>query len=135
MSNPRNIRFYDELEYHGTTYQGDNTIVFSQVPTYGTNHSAQIGLAVTVVAPGQIGLGATGNALLGKLKAVEADLNVTVQDAGYMTLAYPANDGTAPVLNGHVCVNGAGQVINAAAGGNTVISIDTVGLTCIVRIH
>lgn len=134
MANPRNIRFYDELNYHGTTFQGDASILFSQVPTYGQNHSGQIGFAVTLTGSGQIGLGANGGALLGKLKAVEADLNVTVQDRGYMQLAYPANDATAPVVGSAVTVNGAGQVVKAAAAGNNIVaSVDTVGLTCIVE--
>ncbi len=133
MSNPRDIRFYDELNYHGTTYKSDGSIVFSQVPTYGTNHSPQIGLAVTLVGSGQVGLGATGSPLIGKLKAVEADLNVTIQDRGYMTLGYPANDAAAPVVNQPVAVNGAGQVVKAASGNNAVVSVDTVGMTCIVE--
>jgi len=134
MSNPRNIRFYDELEYHGTTFQGDASILFSQVPTYGTNHSPQIGFAVTLTGPGQVGVGASGNPLIGKLKAVEADLNVTVQDDGYMTLAYPVNDATAPVVGSPVSVDGTGKVIKAVVGNNVVASVDTVGMACIVRI-
>jgi len=134
MSNPRNIRFYDELDYHGTTFQGDASIIFSQVPTYGQNHSAQIGFAVAVTGPGQIGVGVAGNPLIGKLKAVESDLNVTVQDEGYMTLAYPLNDATAPVVGSPVAVDGTGKVVKAATGLNEVVSVDTVGITCIVRI-
>ncbi len=134
MSNPRDIRFYDELEYHGTTFKSDGTIVFSQVPTYGTNHSSQIGLAVALVGPGQVGLGATGNPLIGKLKSVEADLNCAVQDEGYMQLGFPVNDATAPVIGSPVAVDGTGKVVKAASGLNTVDSVDTVGMTCIVRI-
>jgi len=134
MSNPRDIRFYDELNYHGSTFKSDGTVTFSQVPTYGMNHSPQIGLAVTLVGNGQVGLGATGNPLIGRLKAVEADLNVTVQDQGYMTLAYPVNDITAPVVGQSVNVDGTGKVVKGASGNNVVASVDTVGLTCIVEI-
>ncbi len=134
MANPRDVRFYDELDYHGTTFKGDGTITFSQVPTYGLNHSTQIGLGVAITASGQVGLGATGNALIGKLKAVEADMNVTVQDQGYIVLAYPLNDATAPVVGSAVAVDGTGKVVKAAAGNNIVTSVDTVGLTCTIHL-
>jgi hypothetical protein len=134
MANPRDVRFYDELDYHGTTFKSDVTVTFSQVPTYGFNHSPQIGLAVALVGSGQVGLGATGNPLVGKLKAVEADLNVTVQDQGYVVLGYPLNDVTAPVVGSPVAVDGTGKVVKAAAGNNIIVAVDTVGLTCTVHL-
>lgn len=129
MANPRDIRFYEELQYHGTTYKGDGSIVFVQVPTFGTNHSAQIGLSCALVSDHTIGLGASGNPLLGKIKTVEADSNCAVQDDGFMTFGYAANDGTAPVVGTGVTVDGVGGVIKATAGltiPNVCVSVDTV---------
>ena len=134
MANPRNIRFYDGLDYHGTTYALDGSSVFTQVPAFGTNHSPQIGLAVALVANAQAGLGASGGALLGKLIAVDPDANGTVQDRGYAQFSYPLNDATAPAVGSPVMVNGAGMVLKATAGLNRVISVDTVNLLCIVQL-
>lgn len=133
MSNPRNQVFHDELDYHATTFKGDGSILFIQVPTYGQNHSAQIGLSCTLTGSKQVGLGANGNALFGRIRSVEADLNVAVQDEGYMQLAYPVNDATAPVVGSPVACDGTGKVVKAASGNNIVESVDTAGLTCIVQ--
>lgn len=134
MSNPRNLRFYDDLDYHGTTYQLDGSIVFTQVPPYETNHSPQIGLSCTLTGSQTAGLGANGGFLLGKIRSVEADLNGAVQDQGFVKLAYPIQDGTAPIVGSPVAVDGTGKVVKAAAGQNRVVSIDPTTLTCIIEL-
>lgn len=89
MADPRNAVNFDGIEYSAQTFLiDDSTITYDATKANG---SAQVGLAVTLSGNGTVALVADGEAVLGKLIAVEADDKAVVQTAGYMTL--PAGSG------------------------------------------
>lgn len=113
-TDPRLATGFDEQDAHFQTFAGDASITppAFTVPGLTNSPSAQQGLAVANVATGTgtplAGLGVVTNPLLGKVKTVDVDGTVTVQDRGYMTLPYVV--GTAPVIGGAVDVDGTGKV-------------------------
>lgn len=83
MPNPRNIRGYENLGYQGVTFAYDSTIVYSALQPNG---SVSVGLAVTIVSNGTVGLCADADPVHGKLISVHADGNCTVQVDGGVVL-------------------------------------------------
>ena len=77
-------------------------------------NAASTGKACTIVAPGCVGLGSDGDALLGGISVFESDGKVTITDSGYMEL--PAltklNCGDSVVVDGSGNVK-AGSAIKA----------------------
>jgi hypothetical protein len=84
MANPRNKVEYDDQHFVSDKFKYDSTIVFNAAANDG--NSAQVGLAVTLVADDTVGLAADGNLVLGKLIIVEGDGKCGVQIGGHMYL-------------------------------------------------
>jgi hypothetical protein len=87
MADPRAAAGFEGINAEYATFTFDSTIVYSSSQRGG---SASVGLAVTVVGNGQVGLAEDGEIVIGKLIRVESDI-CTVQVGGAMTL--PAGDG------------------------------------------
>lgn len=81
MSDARVIDF-EGIDSEYATFQFDSTIVYDKTKTGG---AAQVGLAVTLVSAGAVGLTQDGNGVKGKLIQVEPDV-CNVQIEGGMTL-------------------------------------------------
>jgi hypothetical protein len=115
---PRLGQLFDEQDFHAQTYVADGTINLPTISGPIEVKSTMTGFAVTLTGTGTgtplCGLGAAGNPLLGKIKVVDEDGRVSVQDTGYMTLPY-VTGGNQPVQNGFVGVDGTGKVQNVAA--------------------
>jgi hypothetical protein len=88
----------------GTSNQGINDLYGNF--TTSTLTKSDEGKAVALTGNNEIGLGAAGDALVGKLKRVEGDSTCLVQIGGQMVLDYT---GTVN-LGRQVVVNGAGGV-------------------------
>jgi hypothetical protein len=73
-----------------------------------------VGKAVCVIGNNEVGLGADGNEIVGKLVRVEKDGAAVVQVGGFVDLPYAAV--AAPTLRGRVVGDGTGKVKAAAAG-------------------
>ena len=84
MADPRDTVEFEGLHAEHATFKIDaSTITYDKTKTNG---SAQVGLTVTFSADRTIQLIGDGEAVLGKLIAVEADDKANVQIAGIMTL-------------------------------------------------
>lgn len=83
MPDPREAVAFDEIGAQRVTYPFDNTIVYDSTKAGG---SAQVGLAVTLVSDGTVGLTADGNEVEGKLTLVEPGGFCVVHNKGYMKL-------------------------------------------------
>jgi Tfp pilus assembly protein PilW len=82
MANPRNVLSFDEVGVQYRSFIIDNsTITFDSTKPYG---SAQAGaqLAVSFSAAKTVQLASDGEALVGRLEKVEADLKATVAVKG-----------------------------------------------------
>jgi len=120
-TDPRLFYGFEEVGARNVTLPGDNSLNYPAFSMQGyggtTGQSTSIGLAVALVNTGQTaptcGLGAAGNPLLGKVKVVESDQSVTVQEHGYMLLPF-VTGGNVPVVGNPVGVDGAGNVQNVA---------------------
>lgn len=84
MTNPRNIKRYDDQHFVSDGYKHDNTIVFDDEADEG--NSDQVGLAVTLGDDDTVSLAGDGEFVLGKLLLVESDGHCSVQIGGYMKL-------------------------------------------------
>jgi hypothetical protein len=97
MPNPRNIINFDEVDVKYRTFKIDNsTITYDATKAYG---SAQAGvkLAVTLSPDGTVALAADGDAVIGRLEKVEADLKASVAVGG--CLAFKGGN-AAPLTRG-----------------------------------
>lgn len=83
MSNPRNIKAYENISQDLLTFAYDSTITYDATKSNG---SASVGLAVTMVSNGTVGLTQDGNIVAGKLIRVNDDNTCTVQVSGGMLL-------------------------------------------------
>lgn len=133
MADVRAVASYSELSPFTATFKIDGTTVTYTPSNYdGTNHSAQVGKAVSLVADSTIGLGAAAAWTLGKLIKVESDGFATVQYGGVMALPYVVANPNPPLIGRGVQGDGAGNVISPAGGvrlateRGTVISLDAV---------
>jgi hypothetical protein len=118
-TDPRTLMGWDEQDAHFQSIGSDTSITPPVLSITGLTNSpsAQQGAAVTNVATGTgvplAGLGTSGNRLLGRVKAVDGDGVVTLQDRGYATFAY-VTGGSVPVVNSPVDVDGTGKVLVSA---------------------
>lgn len=87
LTTPRNIVGFEETDGpHDLTFKIDNsTITYSATDANGAP-TTMIGKAVTLSADDTVALAADGNAVLGKLIKVEADLKCSVRVHGFVTL-------------------------------------------------
>lgn len=87
LSTPRNIVGFEETDGpHDLTFIIDNsTITYDATAANGAS-TAMIDKAVTLSADNTVALAADGDAILGKLISVEADLKCSVRVHGYITL-------------------------------------------------
>lgn len=112
------------------TFSKNGTIVYTSSYYDGTNHSAQVGMAVELVSDSTVGLGTTGHWPLGKLTRVESDGFVSVATRGVLALPYNSGNANPPLVGRGVQVDGAGLVITPAGGARlatergTVLSLD-----------
>lgn len=111
MASVRSAVKFNEQNIVTVSMGYDASIVYDPSFYDGTNHSAQVGLAVALTANGQVGLGSAGGALFGKLLAVEPDA-CTVAIAGM--IQFPAATTNPPLLGHGVTVDGTGKVSSAA---------------------
>lgn len=94
MADPRAAASFEGLDAEFATFKIDNsTITYSAT---ATNGSSVVGRAVTMSAAKTVALAADGNAVVGKLVAVESDNYATVQTEGFMTL--PGGNGASLTL-------------------------------------
>lgn len=126
-TDPRLFYGFEEEDRHFLTLPGDNSLNYPTFSMQGhggtTGQSTSIGLAAALVNTGntgtgaptvpECGLGAAGGQLLGKIKVVEDDQSVTVQDRGYMLLPF-VTGANVPVIGNAVGVDGTGNVQNVA---------------------
>src|SRR5258705_13439876 len=113
MADVRGAAAYDEMQPVLMTFDYDGTIVLDPSHYSLSQGSAQVGKVVTLVAGGQVGLGASGGYPLGKLIKVESD-KCTVQIAGSMGLPYLG--GSIPAVGRGVFIDGAGNAQQATGG-------------------
>jgi hypothetical protein len=102
MADPRAAAGFEGINAEYATFTFDSTIVYSSSQRGG---SASVGLAVTVVGNGQVGLAEDGEIVIGKLIRVESDI-CTVQVAlgaasakGYIRNVVTATTPTAAQVN------------------------------------
>lgn len=118
-SDPRLVYGWDEQDAHMQSLAADSTITPPVLSVTGLTNSpsAQQGFAVANVATGsnapEAGLGSSGNPLFGKVKQVEVDGTVTIQDRGYMTLPF-VTGGSVPIIGDAVDVDGTGKVLHSS---------------------
>lgn len=83
MADPRNTVTFDGLgEYEAQTYLIDNSTITYDVTK--ANGSAMVGLAVTESTNKTVALTADGDAVVGRLIKVEADLKAVVQTGEFV---------------------------------------------------
>lgn len=112
MADPRNVVTNIGVEPRRRTYLIDNsTITFSATTAGG---SAGVDKAVTFSADNTVALAADGNAVVGKLISVEANLVCTVQVGGCMTLPGGTGLSAAATARGKKIV---GALVSGVAGG------------------
>lgn len=120
LSNPRAANDYTEIRSKYTTFKRKLTstgaIDFLKTLSnpYPATTSTQQGQAVTMDTNDTVKTGAAGDRLVGKLIEAESDGFCSVQTQGIASFTYVAN-GTAPVLDRGVVLDGAGGVRIAAA--------------------
>jgi hypothetical protein len=83
MANPRNIKAYENIGQEIVTVAYDSTITYDATKSNG---SASVGLAVTFVSQGTVGLTQDGDMVAGKLIRVNDDSTCSIQIEGGMTL-------------------------------------------------
>ena len=82
MPNPRNVISFEEVDVRYRTFIIDNaTITFDATKAYGSA-SAGVKLAVSLSGNGTVQLASDGEAIVGRLEKVEADLKCTVSVGG-----------------------------------------------------
>lgn len=110
--------------------------------------AADEGKAVTLTADSEVGIGTTGDVLVGKLIKVEGDGFGTIECKGFLQVPYKT--GVVPTVGAEVVVDGEGHVKDVAAlaineggaanlsythkGRGTVIALDTTNLIATVLI-
>lgn len=120
---------YEGIGYRAATYKADAALVSAVANARAWENDgrdAVIGKAVTITDDGEVGLGSSGDPLLGKINQFEFDGHVTVQDAGYTE--FEGVSGSLPSAGDFVAVNGAGKVVavSAGAGSNSkAVSVDS----------
>jgi hypothetical protein len=139
MADPRASTVYTEQHADHLPFKKHSSITYTASNYDGTNHSPDIGKAVTLSGDSQAGLGSSGDYLLGALVRVESDGWVTVQVGGTFGFPYTVGGGTAPIVGRGVQVDGAGKVITPAGGNRlatergTVLSLDATNAIAYVR--
>lgn len=96
---------FEGINFHATTYTGVGLTL------------ASTGKAVTLVAPGTVGLGSDGNYFLGIVTKFESDGNVSVQDGGYCK----APAATKISARTNITVDGAGNVKAGSAVARPIV--------------
>lgn len=84
-TDPRARIAFTGLDYHGTTYQHDSSIVYDGTLAGGAA-TTMIGKAVALKADGQVGLTVDAEAVVGRLQSVDSDGFCAVQDQGFCEL-------------------------------------------------
>ena len=138
MPSVRKAPLFNEIGAHRDTYYYNNTIVYDPSDIATDSHSAQIGMAVTLVSDSTVGLGASGGLFRGAVIVVESDGSCTVQDGGVVKVPYLV--GAPPIIGRGVTVDGAGNVTSASGGataaesvyGACVLSLDATNLVAYV---
>jgi hypothetical protein len=98
---------YDDIEYRALTMKIDASIIFNPLLADG---SAQVGLAVMLVADDTVGLATDGSQVFGKVLYVTADNFANIQVDGMCTLP----SGTAAAITRASAIVGA---LNGGAAG------------------
>ena len=132
---------FEHIGYRGITFKADEDLQDAVLAARGWENDgrdAVLDKAVTLTGDAEVGFGANGDFLLGRIHQYEFDGRVTVQDQGYCTL--PGNVDAFPKAGDWVVVDGNGAVKPSVADevpvptNAFVVSADSGAGTVVVRI-